>query len=159
MSQKVFLNPGEFYFGDTASQIHTLLGSCIAITLWHQRLHIGGMCHYVLPQKKPRSSEKNLDGRYADEAMRMFKRECAARGTKIKEYQVKIFGGSYAITQKNMAQESRIGHKNVEAAYTLLKQEGADILVSHVGATGSRKVVLDLNNGDVWVRHDEHITD
>ena len=48
---EIFLQPGEFYFGEGKTRIRTLLGSCVAITLWHPRLHIGGMSHYMLPSR------------------------------------------------------------------------------------------------------------
>jgi chemotaxis receptor (MCP) glutamine deamidase CheD len=31
---EVFLNPGEFHFGEGTTRISTLLGSCVSITLW-----------------------------------------------------------------------------------------------------------------------------
>ena len=49
---EIFLQPGEFYFGDAATRIRTLLGSCVAITLWHPARMIGGMCHYMLPNRQ-----------------------------------------------------------------------------------------------------------
>ena len=51
----VFLQPGDFYFGEAGTRIRTLLGSCVAITLWHPILHIGGMCHIMLPERGERS--------------------------------------------------------------------------------------------------------
>ena len=33
--QKLFLMPGQWYFGGKASELRTLLGSCVAVTLWH----------------------------------------------------------------------------------------------------------------------------
>lgn len=47
--QLVTLQPGEFHFGGANTRIQTLLGSCVAITLWHPIRRIGGMCHYMLP--------------------------------------------------------------------------------------------------------------
>jgi Chemotaxis protein; stimulates methylation of MCP proteins len=46
---EIFLQPGDWYFGDRDTRIRTLLGSCIAITIWHPRLLVGGMCHFLLP--------------------------------------------------------------------------------------------------------------
>ncbi len=65
-----FLNPGEFFFCESNCQIHTLLGSCIAITLWHPILKIGGMCHFVLPGRRSPAgvlrADSKLKGRYSD---------------------------------------------------------------------------------------------
>ncbi len=48
---EVFLQPGELYFGDGRTRVRTLLGSCVAIAVWHPRLRIGGLCHYMLPSR------------------------------------------------------------------------------------------------------------
>ena len=60
---EIFLQPGEFYFGEGKTRVRTLLGSCVAITLWHPRLHLGGMSHYVLPNRQHRKKHDPLDGR------------------------------------------------------------------------------------------------
>lgn len=65
----IFLQPGEFYFGDRETRLRTILGSCVAITLWHPRLRIGGMCHYLLPMRRGHHDEAELDGRYADDSL------------------------------------------------------------------------------------------
>ena len=66
----IFLQPGEWYFGGRDTRIRTLLGSCIAITLWHPRLQVGGMCHFLLPSRSSLHPPATpLDGRYGDEAV------------------------------------------------------------------------------------------
>ena len=60
---EVFLQPGEFYFGEEKTRIRTLLGSCVAITLWHPKLRIGGMAHYMLPSRPGLAKGQPLDGR------------------------------------------------------------------------------------------------
>src|SRR5690606_5865574 len=46
---EVNLLPGALWFGTGDVRLHTLLGSCVAITLWHPRYRYGGMCHFMLP--------------------------------------------------------------------------------------------------------------
>jgi len=154
-NNKVFLHPGEFCFSEKQSHIHTLLGSCISITLWHPKLLIGGMCHFTLP-KHPgakRPTAKEMDGRYADDVIEMFRQETAKHGTKLTEYQAKIFGGGNMMKSKGQNTEDSIGTKNATAAMMLLMNENVDILVAHVGEFGHRRIVFDTNSGNVWVRH------
>lgn len=95
----VTLMPGDFYFGDKAVRIRTLLGSCVAIVVWHPKTKLAGMCHYVLPkrgvlpERRPLSGAK-LDGRYANEAVQLFAREMARYGTRPSEYQVSLYGAA-----------------------------------------------------------------
>jgi len=152
-----FLKPGEFYFCGENCQIHTILGSCIAITLWHPILHIGGMCHFVLPRHVSPDSimgdSSELNGRYSDAAMFLFEREVIKHGTVLREYQAKIFGGSNMLSVSTLRDEL-IGTRNTQAAIQHLADRGIALLVAHVGETGYRRIAFDVSNGDVWVKHE-----
>jgi chemotaxis protein CheD len=56
--------PGQWHFGPEQITVKTLLGSCVALTLWHPQRRIGGMCHYLLPDRK-REPGQPLQGRFA----------------------------------------------------------------------------------------------
>ncbi len=153
-----FINPGEFFFYESNCQIHTLLGSCIAITLWHPVLKIGGMCHFVLPGMRSTSgvdrAEGELNGRYSDAAMALFEIEAVRYGTRLDEYQAKIFGGSNMLANSTLKEDEMIGTKNTEAAINHLTERGIPLLVAHVGETGYRRIAFDVERGDVWVKHE-----
>ena len=153
-----FINPGGFFFYESNCQIHTILGSCIAITLWHPILNIGGMCHFVLPSsKKPNSAripEDQYDGRYSGGAMALFDREATRRGMNLKEYQAKVFGGSNMLANLTLKEDELIGTKNTEAALRLLSEREIPLLVADVGETGYRRIAFDVETGDVWVKHE-----
>jgi len=157
-STRRFLNPGEFYFCGPDCQIHTLLGSCIAITLWHPILHVGGMCHFVLAgsalrNKHLREAHK-LNGRYSNDVMKLFEIEAQKRGTSLPEYQAKIFGGSNMLPCSRLQESQQIGKRNTEAALQHLSECGITLLASHVGDTGHRRIAFDVASGDVWVKHE-----
>ncbi|MCP5156428.1 MAG: chemotaxis protein CheD [Ectothiorhodospiraceae bacterium] len=149
--KRVFLHPGEVHFDDGEAQLHTVLGSCVAITLWHPGRRIGGMCHYVLPVRVG-TRLGPLDGRYADEAMEMLVAAAQARDTAIGEYQAKIFGGADVLALTSSTNET-VGERNVAAALRLLDHHRVPLLVAHVGESGHRRIFLDVASGDVWVRH------
>jgi len=153
-----FINPGGFFFGDSDCQIHTILGSCIAITLWHPILHIGGMCHFVLPGMRSLTGvirgDSRLNGRYSDAAMALFEREAVRRATNLRDYQAKIFGGSNMLMNSRLEEDELIGTRNTEAAMKHLSERDISLLVAHVGETGHRRIAFDVETGDVWVRHE-----
>jgi chemotaxis protein CheD len=155
---EVFLQPGEFYFGEERTRIRTLLGSCVAITLWHPRLRIGGMCHYMLPQRPRRKGweAQPLDGRYAEDAMKLFQREVQRARTRATEYQVKLFGGGYMFRHASSgARRPTIADANVEFARAALAGCGMSLAAEDLGGRGHRNVILDIWSGDVWVRQNE----
>ncbi len=152
--RKVFLHPGDFIFGEPGTHIHTVLGSCIAICLWHPQLHIGGMCHFVLPSRpKGDARGAELNGRYGDEAVELFDMALKLHQTEYAQYQAKIFGGANMFSKKSNSDETLIGEKNSAAAMRLLMDRKASIEVVHVGEQGHRRIVMDITSGDVWVKY------
>lgn len=172
-SVEVFLHQGEVYFGDRNTRIRTVLGSCVAITVWHPDLLIGGMCHYMLPSRRERGqklhsrvkkspigflsrrtgAQKPLDGKYADEALELMFSEIQRSGTRAAEYQVKLFGGGNMFPRASKLREQHVGLKNVEAGRELLARHGMKISAEHLGGIGHRNLIFDIGRGDVWMRH------
>lgn len=153
---EIFLQPGEFYFGEDNTRVRTVLGSCVAMTLWHPKLRIGGMCHYMLPTRPAREAAETPDGRYADEAMQLFMRELKASRTRPADFQVKLFGGGNMFARQPGSSRLRhmdISERNVEAGRALLRQHGFRLAAEDLGGLGHRNVMLDLWSGDVWVKH------
>lgn len=150
---EVFLAPGEFWFGDDRTRIRTLLGSCVAITLWHPRMRIGGMCHYMLPHRPHPAGGEPLDGRYADEAMELFLRELRRSNTAAGDYHVKLFGGGRMFaSQHATTRHADISERNMDAGRELVMRHGFRLHAHDMGGEGHRNVILDLWSGDVWLK-------
>jgi chemotaxis protein CheD len=146
----VFLRPGELYFGGPGEFIETILGSCVAITLWHPRYHVGGMCHYVVPQSS--LSTDVPDGHGAPDAVQALLDHVARVCTRPEDYEIKIFGGGAQFSH-HAGGGSDVGSRNVDAGLGLLAQHGLTPKVMHVRGIGHRRVILELDTGHVWLRH------
>ena len=145
------LAPGEFYFGGGYTRIHTLLGSCIAITLWHPQKHIGGMCHYLLPSRG--INQRLTQGYFADESVMMFLNAVKKVGTRPADYEVKVFGGGNMFeTLGYTSGLPNVPQNNISAGTALLQAHGFKIKSTDVGGVVHRKIFLELWNGDVWVQ-------
>lgn len=151
-SMEIFLQPGEFYFAEAPLCIRTLLGSCIAITMWHPKRLLGGMCHYMLPSRQV--IREQLNGKYADEAMLMFIEQARRYNTELKDYQIKLFGGGSMFAKRHHRHHGiDIANKNVAIAHRLLAHYGLKVTAQDLGHQGYRNIIFDLSSGDVWVRH------
>lgn len=93
IGSNIVLMPGDIFFGGSHIRVRTLLGSCVAIVVWHPQRKIDGMCHYVLPDRKAVAG-RPLDGRYANEVMEIFLREMKMRGTRPGDHQTRFFGAA-----------------------------------------------------------------
>jgi chemotaxis protein CheD len=169
----IFLNAGDFYFGSGNLRIRTLLGTCVAITIWHPARRLGGMCHFLLPTRfRSESGAGATPGFYADEVMELFAVALAASHTRAVEYVVKLFGGGNmfpcqlqasacrktACTERLREQCSNLGCRNITAARRLLAANSYAVAAEHAGGHGSRQIVFNLGSGDVWVRRGAAMT-
>lgn len=151
---EIFLNPGEYYFGDRDTRIRTVLGSCVSMTVWHPRLLVGGMSHFMLPARgSGGAGQDELDGRYADEAMELLMAEIDAIGAPHLEYQVKLFGGGNMFPTLTKQGQPTLGDKNIDTARELIRHYGLPCAAEHLGGKGHRNVIFDVWSGHVWVKH------
>jgi chemotaxis protein CheD len=164
---EVSLHAGDFHFSGDPSTIRTVLGTCIAITIWHPVRHIGGMCHFLLPRRGTSDAIAGARaGLYAEEVFGLFAASLEATQTRPSEYVAKIFGGGNMFPEYLQSATCRkqectdamreecptIGCQNISAAKRLLSANNYTLTSQDVGGHGSRYVVFETGNGDVWVR-------
>ena len=148
----VFLHPGDYHFDRSGARICTLLGSCIAVTVWHPLLRFGGMCHFLLP-KRVRPAVDSFDGKYADEALSLLVEEMRRVGTEPTEYEAKLYGGGNMFPGMVKSPGASIGHLNAVAAKRLVHHYGIRIREESLEGTGHRSVRFDVTSGHVVVKH------
>ena len=142
--------PGELFFGEGVANLHTLLGSCVAITWWHPKRRIGGMCHYLLPSRQ-RQANQSRDGKYGEEAIGMMFDATKRANTQAKDYEVHLYGG--ADTMPDLERSMRyVGERNIETGFTLLDQMGFSLTGVDVGESVPRTVRINLLTGEVKMK-------
>lgn len=155
--REIFLQPGDWHFGGPDLVLRTLLGSCIAITLWHPQRRIGGMCHFLLPQRAA-AQKAILDGRYGEEAVAALSAALRQEHSNPSEYHCKIFGGGNMLSSGNGGDSSPaepcvdVACRNVRAAVQLVRDAGFTLHALHAGGKGHRNLRFDLQNGEVLLR-------
>ena len=152
MSQRVFIKPGEVYFGEGDVVIETVLGPCIAITLHHRARPLGGMCHFQLPLRPMSRVGGELDGRYGEEAFQLMLAEIRRRHTRLDDYEAKVFGGARSLERDGTRMKQAIGENNVRYVQALLTRLGVSVACSDLHGVGYRYLRFELRTGDVWVR-------
>ncbi|WP_433824369.1 hypothetical protein ACQP2E_19650 [Actinoplanes sp. CA-015351] len=153
----ILLHPGDYHFGGADTRIHTVLGSCVSITIWHATLRIGGMCHYMLPGRCPATGQS--DARYADGAVSCFLRDIRRTNTTPAQYEVKMFGGGRQFPHLRTPASLDVAANNIEAGMCLLAAHGFALTVRELGGTGARRLVFDIATGAVWLRALDRVRD
>ncbi len=138
---------------DPADTIVTYsLGSCIAVCLYDQAEHTGGMLHYQLPSAKmepERSQERPF--MFADTGMEILINKMVSMGVKKKRMQVKIAGGA---AMKTGPKGFDIGKRNHLAIRKILWKHGMFIDAENVGGDVPRNMYLDIGTGAVTIKSD-----
>jgi len=146
----IFLNPGEFAFGDSRTRIRTLLGSCVAVTFWHPIKQSGAMCHYLLPESPEPGNAS--DGKYAKDVIRLILNHFRHQRLNPEDFVVKMFGGSNMFPELAIGESLAIGERNIHQGHALLSKAGFILSASDLAGTLQRMVIFELWSGDVWVR-------
>lgn len=152
----IHIHSGGVWLGGGEVRLRTILGSCVAITLWHPRLCIGGLCHFVTA-RAPASKRGQRNGCYGDEAMAMLQEEIAKAGLDPRELEAKLFGGGQMFVCPDdvprQCLPSRVQEKNIAMGRELVKRYGHPLVAEHLGGRGHRNLVFDITTGVAWVKH------
>jgi chemotaxis protein CheD len=149
--REIFLNPGDYAFGDEQVRMRTLLGSCVAVTFWHPKLRVGAMCHYLLPARAASQAEPP-GGKYAEDVIPLIAARFLDQGLPAKAFEVKMFGGSTMFPDLSLGESLTIGSKNIQVGLAALSRCGFNIVNYDLAGGTNRTVVFDVWSGEVWVR-------
>jgi chemotaxis protein CheD len=138
-----FLLPGQLLVTKESTMVSTILGSCVAICLWDQRLQVGGLNHYLLP-------EGDGGTRYGNVANVALLDKMLALGCSVRSLQAKVFGGAHTFSSGNP--EQSLGGRNIHAACEFLRQSGIPILDKDVSGKLGRKILYNTGDGTVSVK-------
>jgi len=149
--REIRLGPGDIHFGGGPTRLRALLGSCVAIALWHPGLRIGGMCHVMMPGSS--GDRDKEDSRYVDDALRIFERHMRRNGTGAGDYEGGLIGGGNMFSPRVFADEREIGRLNVDDTLSRLEVMGIRVVARDCGGEGYRNVAFDLWNGELRLSH------
>ena len=119
--QIVTISPGEFYCSKQDCFISTVLGSCIAITLWDGKNKIGGMNHFMLAStSRDCSISDETAGRFGEYSMELLINDMIKAGAQKKYFQAKVFGGANIFKEYLSATGPSVGAANILFAFKYL---------------------------------------
>lgn len=150
-NREIVLRPGDHAVAGAGCVLRTLLGSCVSITLWHPKLRVGAMSHFLLARRGAQRAGP-LDGRYGEESLQLMFDGLAREHVFPHQCQAKIFGGGNMFPEQDFPGALHVGRRNGEAARQLLLQHGIDVISESLFGYGHRQIVFEVASGDVWVR-------
>lgn len=149
LQKDLILHPGDLIFSQAPTRLRTVLGSCVALTVWHPTLKVGGMCHFLLPQYNDSQDQKT--DRFGDVALKNMSLKMMSYAG-LQEYELGLFGGAKLIYHKDDTASVSVGALNVLQAHAWLKELDLKLKHEHTGNIWSRTIILDLNDGSILLK-------
>ena len=152
----IYLKMGEIAFVDQPSTITTILGSCVAVTLFDRRRGYGAMCHGVMPSCKSSarcSGRCPRHGHYVECSVLAMVRRFGSSGVPKADIEARVFGGAelFALPSRLRGLFS-VGTRNVVAATSTLTRNGIAVSSQTVGGSTGCRIYFNTMSGAVSVQ-------
>ncbi|MCL2914570.1 chemoreceptor glutamine deamidase CheD [Shewanella corallii] len=145
------VDPGEYYISCQDEYIFTRLGSCITACIWDPVMRVGGLNHFLLPERKAHDDWHQLTSyscRYGNWAMEQLINSILSAGGQRRNLQAKVFGGAKLGGMSII----NVGESNIEFVRQYLATEGIEIIAEDVGGIWPRKVMFHPMTGKAKVK-------
>lgn len=147
-----YLYPGTIFAHRERHLVTTILGSCIAVCVWHEKSGMGGINHFLLPLWNGDGLPTPKYGNVAINRLVEKIRTIAGRGTLI----AKVFGGASMWLQTSGA--LAVGERNVELAFNTLEDMKIKVVSQDIGGGMGRKIIFDTESGTVLLRRNPSVS-
>jgi chemotaxis protein CheD len=125
------------------------LGSCVAIVLYDEASHVGGLAHVLLPD--PSFSNRDRCWLFATTAIPELLKEMEEAGADRNRLSARLVGGAAMFQDLLPKDQPNIGQRNVAAARSTLAKSSIPIVGEEVGGDSGRSIDFDLADGSITV--------
>lgn len=139
-----FLHPSTVCISKDPQWITTVLGSCVAVCFFDEKLKIGGINHYMLPYWNGDGLESP---KYGNVAIVQLFLKMLDFGAKKGDIVCKIFGGAEVLGEQPSM--FNVGQRNIELAYKMVAELGISVVNSSTGGKQGRKIHYNTGTGEV----------
>jgi chemotaxis protein CheD len=144
-AEDIAVGMGAAVLAATPHRLTAILGSCIGVSVYCPKLHLGMLSHVVLPSSKGCATHP---AKYADTAVAHMCSVLESRGVPSRGMVAKIAGGACMFGNSVSMQ---IGEANVQATVAALQSAGVPLAARDVGGVIGRRIVFDLSSGSLTV--------
>ncbi len=141
------IGPGELYASKRNIVIVTVLGSCVSVCLMDPIARIGGMNHFMLPERSDSATLLSEPARYGAHAMEMLINNLLSMGAQRSRLEAKVFGAGRVLPGM-----TDVGARNSKFAMAYLERERIPLRAQDVGGNHARKVYMFVETGRVLVK-------
>lgn len=148
LEKQHYLLPGTLYASREPMLLETVLGSCVAVSLWHPHTQTGGLNHFMLPFW---NGEGLPSPRYGNVAIERLMENMVRLGAPLGQCVAKVFGGANQFANHE-ANALSVGNRNAQLALEMLAQHHIPVVAQHLGGTQGRKIRFHLADGKIQMK-------
>ncbi len=158
-NEHYFLNPGELIVTSRGMPVITILGSCVAITVFSPEKKTGAIFHAMLPEHRNKSMvisnspPVSPGSDYVDYAFYYVREKFRQKGINFKTAKFMLFGGGDVIYSVSQQGWSSIGSQNINMAKKLIENEGVSLHGEDTGGKNGRKLTFFPDAGKVYLEY------
>lgn len=145
---KHYLYPSTIKVSIKPMEIHTILGSCVAVCLYDPVRKTGGMNHFMLPMWNGRGL---ASPKYGNIALQRLTDKMLSMGSQKKDLIAKVFGGGNVL--ESASKNNDIGHRNIITAMDMLEEYDIQVVSKSTGGESGRKIIFETQTGRVKQRY------
>jgi len=140
------IGPGEYYITQRDMVIVTVLGSCVSACMRDPVAKVGGMNHFMLPDRDM-EGPLSASARYGAYAMEVLINQLFALGARRERLEAKVFGAARVLPGM-----SDIGERNAAFAIDYLKRESIRVVAEDLGNEEPCKIYFFPQTGRVMLK-------
>jgi chemotaxis protein CheD len=140
-----FVGMGQLMTVAKPARLCSVVGSCIAVCIYHPRFQVGAMAHVVLPDAV---GHVGSEGKFADSAVPALLREMTRLTDMRAGFVAKLAGGANMFAATGPLQ---IGALNIAAVKKFLAEAQVRVLAESLGGTQGRRIEFDPADGSLSI--------
>lgn len=129
-------------------EVTTLLGSCVSLCLWDQRLRQGGINHFMMPLW---NGTGLASPKYGNIAIEKLIKSMEYIGSNKNDLVAKAFGGAMVLKSTDCI--FNIGARNIDTLQRTLREYNIDLIAKSLGGTKGRKLIFNTETGIVKMKY------
>ena len=152
-ARTVHLAPGDFISGTAQDRtVITVLGSCVAMVLWHAPSRFFACCHFVcVSNNQPQAGSYLPDGRYGDQILPHFLQLLQKKQIPLAEVQVRLCGGASSRKSQRLVPSFQVGQLNRDYAVQFCASHGLQAELLQFGSEHGVKLKFEASDGTLEI--------
>jgi chemotaxis protein CheD len=153
---RAHLDPGCMIVTREPQVVSTVLGPCVAVTMFDRSAGLAAICHAMLPHgRRERSRSDGASLRYVELVLPLMLEHFTRAEIALEEIELKMFGGATVLASPTdgSGRHFDVGAANVASARRFLREHGLALAAENTGGFTGRKILFNTATGDVLHRH------